>query len=330
MGQEKVFPRPGTSLTASISVMRRIIMSELLTLQSQDGTLNVTVNPQEGGRLDLVRFLVAGEMVDIFLPGKSCKPMFPWVGRLPAKEVRMLSGYRTIRHIDERFIHGIVQYRPWEVLEADDRHVALSQHFNGDEDGFTYPSAFTSKATYEVISSPCTALRCTLEAENTGRVTMIAGGGIHMFGKKRPFRSGETPRLTIPARRMFEFDPQLKIPAAGICSIPPKYRFQSTPITAEMQIDHCYYGWHRDAIAEWPDAGFRFRVVDVDKSLEYAHLWLTDPDIFAIEPQNMVANAFSRKMSRNRAGGGGYLRPGGKFRLSIEFVFESLKPSMPV
>ena len=195
-------------------------------------------------------------------------------------------------------IHGVGWQRPWQLLEDGETFALMSFEHRPDP---SWPFAFDCSQAFRLGPD---ALELTLSGTNQSDQPAPFGLGWHPYFVKRPhghlrFRAGG--RWEMGADNL----PTHHTPGTGL----------DAP-TASLAIDHCYDGWHGEALLR--DARMSVRITS---SLDHLVVYTNSArDFVAIEPVSHVNNAVNMAQGdpeRQRRFGVCILQPGESLSASM-------------
>lgn len=284
---------------------KRIIMSSTVPLAC--GALRCDISPQRGASIaglwmddvPVLRSTPGAALTDVRLSG--CYPLVPFSNRIGHATLQWNgTSHPLVRNFapEPHAIHGVGWQRPWQLLEAGETFALMSFEHRPDP---SWPFAFDCSQAFRLAPD---ALELTLSGTNQSDQPAPFGLGWHPYFVKRPhghlrFRAGG--RWEMGADNL----PTHHTPGTGL----------DAP-TASLAIDHCYDGWHGEALLR--DARMSVRITS---SLDHLVVYTNSArDFVAIEPVSHVNNAVNMAQGdpeRQRRFGVCILQPGESLSASM-------------
>ena len=216
---------------------------------------------------------------------------------------------------DKHAIHGDVRDRALGVLEHTEDRVVME--FNSAEvSDLNFPFPFSTRVTYILEGF---GLSSRIELTNTGSEAMSAGGGFHpYFNRRLPGSTGEV-ELQLRVGGIYPGDTPL--PTGPAVPIAHQQAF-STQRPLDVVLDHCFAGWDRQAVIEWPGSRVK-ALLQADLGTEHVIVYSPEGEnFFAVEPVTNANDGFNLLVQGNKNCGVVVLQPGEVlktgFRISIE------------
>ena len=290
-------------------------------MELNNGNLRLRLDPEIGG--SIVDF--SAKLEDRWIPimRRSEEPLskssnassfvlIPYSNRL--RDGRFSFGGKTyqLRNAEKHAIHGDVRDRPLRVLEGSEDRVVLE--FRSDEvSDLNFPFPFSAKMIYSLEGFE---LSCRIELVNVGTESMPAGCGFHPYFNRR--LPGSTGEVELQIKVSGVYPGETPLPEGPAIPIAPQQDF-STQRPLDVVLDHCFVGWDRQAVIEWPGSGVKARI-QAEQGME--HVILFSPEgqkFFALEPVTNANNGFNLLAQGDRNCGVVVLKPG-----------EALKPGLTI
>lgn len=264
-------------------------------MELNNGKVRVRLVPEVGGSIVECSVSQAGEWISIMRQTQepltrssdaSSFVLLPYSNRLRDGKFAFNGMDYQLRYPDKHAIHGDVRDRPLQVLESTGEKIVLEFQSKNFKD-INFPFPFTVNMTYaldEFRFSSRTELR------NTGSQTMPAGCGYHpYFNRCLPGSSGEV-ELQLRVAGVYPGDTPL--PTGPAVPIQSEQDF-SVQRPLEVELDHCFSGWDRQAVIHWPGSGIQ---ANIQAASAMEHVILYSPkgeDFFALEPVTNANDGFN-------------------------------------
>jgi aldose 1-epimerase len=157
------------------------------------------------------------------------------------------------------------------------------------------------------------SLTLRLGLTNLSDSPMPAGLGLHPY-----FPRNEGVTLTTGVTHLWESTNQ-QIPIRLI-ELPHELDFARSLRIDDIDLDHCFAGWSRDAVIDWPGRRYRLRMLG-DENLPFLVVYTpAKKDFFCVEGVQNMNNAFNW-MARGAETGVRVLAPGESY--SVVTVFRA-------
>lgn len=286
--------------------------------------LRVRVVPEIGGSIIECSFRHSGDWIPILRPGEdplsrssnaSSFVVIPYSNRLRDGQFTFAGKQYQLRHADKHAIHGDVRDRPLTVVES--RKDLIVMDFNADTvSDVNFPFAFSTRITYGLEGS---GLVSRIELMNTGKEAMPAGCGFHPYFNR--WLPGSTRDVELQFTVSGVYPGETPLPTGPPISISRDQDFH-TRRPLDVILDHCFSGWDRHAVIDWPGSDVRAEI-DADPSMEHVILYAPiGQDFFALEPVTNANDGFNLLAQGNQDCGVVILQPGevlnAGFRIKIE------------
>jgi len=248
--------------------------------------------------------------------GASSFVLIPYSNRLRDGRFTFEGMEYQLRGPEVHAIHGDVRNRPLRVLQYTPARIVM-EFVSHDFDDVNFPFPFASKITY-ALDGP--RLSSHIEVTNTGHKNMPAGCGFHpYFNRWLPGSTGEVEiQLTVDGI----YPGETPLPTGPAVPLQPAQDFRiQRPLP--VGLDHCFAGWNREAMIDWPGSGIRARL-NAREGMEHVILYSPrDRRYFALEPVTNANDGFNLFAQGYRNCGVVVLRPGevlaSGFEITIEF-----------
>jgi aldose 1-epimerase len=229
------------------------------------GGAEAAVDPEAGGRL--ASLVLAGEE-RLVTEGEGptqwgCFPMAPWAGRVRNGRFRWAGvEHQLPLRKPPHAIHGTVLDRPWDVVRADGRSVALEIDLGPD---WPWPG----RAVHEVSVAPN---RLDLRLE------------VHAEGEPFPASCGWHPWFRRPVALDLDATSLWRRDASGL---PTGELVPAPPSTAGL--DDCLTGLRRPPHLAWPDGV----ALDIESNCEQVVVFTQPEHAVCVEPQTGPPDALN-------------------------------------
>ena len=289
-------------------------------MELTNGKIRVLFVPDIGGSITECSIKRGGEWIPIMR--SSEKPLtrssnasnfvlIPYSNRL--RDGRFVFESRTyqLRNPEKHAIHGDVRDRALTVLKHTSEEIVLS-FSSKDFNDVNFPFPFSAQMTYTVKDySFCSHITVT----NIGTTIMPAGSGFHPYFNRRLPSSTAEVELQFAAGGVYPGETPL--PTGPAVPIQPDLDF-SVQRPLDVELDHCFAGWNREAIIDWPGSGIQAKI-RAEPSMK--HIILYSPkgkSFFALEPVTNANDGFNLFAQGDRDCGVVVLQP----RETLESGFE--------
>lgn len=295
-----------------------------MTIELNNQILRLQVVPEIGG--SIVDFSVhhANQWIPIMRRGEnplskssnaSSFLLIPYSNRLRDGQFSFQGKEYQLRDPEKHAIHGDVRDRSLTVTEQTDHRIRMT--FNStDVPDMNFPFPFSATLTYSLEES---TLWSEIELTNIGQEAMPAGCGYHPYFNRRIHGSTGEVELQVKVRGVYPGETPL--PTGPAIPISSEQDF-STQRPLDVVLDHCFAGWDREAVIEWPGSGIKSRF-QADSGLE--HIIVYSPageDFFAVEPVTNANDGFNLFAKGDKNCGVVVLEPGetlkARFSINIE------------
>jgi aldose 1-epimerase len=299
-------------------------MSEAI-INLQAGELTLQLSPDCGGAITALRLAEPLGTVDLLRPASpqaiaarnaldtACYPLVPFSNRVKAgcytfggREFHMQPNLPGHPHP----LHGHGWRAAWQVTEQDGHSAVLIFRYAGPD----FPSAYTARQQFELSTH---ALRVTLALENTGPDPMPCGVGLHPF-----FPKPEGTRLQARLRTVWLATDDV-IPVARV-DTPERWDFSRIRALGDVVLDHCFGGWDKSAVIEWPALGLSLRIT-AEGPMQHVVIYVpSGQSFFCFEPVTNANDAFNLASRGVQDIGLQVLQPGQVLSAGVTFALQRL------
>jgi len=216
-----------------------------------------------------------------------------------------------LQGVENHAIHGDVRDRPLQVLEHTNERIVLG--FQSHEfEGINFPFPFSAKMIYSLEGLTFSS---RIELSNTGSKAMPAGCGFHpYFNRRVPGSTGEVElQLTVGG----VYPGGTPLPTGPAIPIQPDQNFKvQRPL--DVELDHCFSGWNRQAVIDWPGSGIRANI-QAEPGMEHVILYSPNGEkFFALEPVTNANDGFNLFAQGDTSCGVVVLQPGETLKTGFE------------
>ncbi len=293
-------------------------------MELNNGKLRVRLVPQIGGSIIEYSVNRAGQWIPVMRDGEdpltkssnaSSFVLVPYSNRLRDGRFVFEGTTYQLRGAEKHAIHGDVRDRALRVLDHASERIVLE--FRADEcKDINFPFPFSARVVYALDGFD---LSSRIELTNTGSRAMPAGCGFHPYFQRRlPGSIGEV-ELQFAVRGVYPGDTPLPIGPA--IPIPAELDFRvQRPL--DITLDHCFAGWNRQAVIDWPGSGIKARI-QADAGMEHVVLYSPKGEsFFAFEPVTNANDGFNLFAQGDRHCGVVALHPGESLRVGFHLYME--------
>ena len=266
-----------------------------MTIELNNGKLRLQVVPDIGG--SIIDFSVhhTNQWIPIMRKGESPLTkssnassfvLIPYSNRIRDSRFSFQGKEYQLREADKHAIHGNVRDRALKVEAHSDNMIVMSFHSTEIPD-INFPFPFSTSLKYSLEDS---TLWSQIDITNTGQTSMPAGCGFHPYFNRRI--SGSTSEVELQVTVSGVYPGETPLPTGPAVPISSEQNFH-TQRTLNVALDHCFAGWNREAILEWPGSGIRAHF-HADPGLE--HIIVYSPagkEFFAVEPVTNANDGFN-------------------------------------
>jgi len=287
--------------------------------------LRVTLVPEIGGSITECSINRGGQWIPIMRSGEepltrssnaSSFVLIPYSNRLRDGRFSFEGTEYQLRDAEKHAIHGDVRDRAWKVLEHTNEKIVLAFH-SKDFNDVNFPFPFSAQMTYALEGLNFSS---HIKVTNIGTQSMPIGCGFHpYFNRRLPGSNGEV-ELQLTVSGVYPGDTPL--PTGPAIPIQPDQDFH-VQRALDVELDHCFSGWNRKAVIDWPGSGIKARI-QADPGME--HVILYSPkgkNFFALEPASNANDGFNLFDRGDRNCGVVVLQPGESvetgFVIALEF-----------
>ena len=293
-------------------------------IELNNGNLRLRLDPEIGGSIVDFSAKPGDRWIPIMRRGEkpltkssnaSSFVLIPYSNRL--RDGRFSFGGKSyqLRHAEKHAIHGDVRDRPLKVLESSEDRVALE--FKSDEvSDLNFPFRFSARMIYALEGFE---LSCRIELVNVGTESMPAGCGFHPYFNRR--LPGSTGEVELQIKVSGVYPGETPLPTGPAIPIAPRQDF-STQRPLDVVLDHCFAGWDRQALIEWPGSGVKARI-QAEQGMEHVILFSPEgQEVFALEPVTNANDGFNLLAQGDKNCGVVVLKPGEALKTGFTILIE--------
>jgi aldose 1-epimerase len=293
-------------------------------IELNNGNLRLRLDPEIGGSIVEFSAMLGDRWIPILRRGKepltkssnaSSFVLIPYSNRLRDGQFSFGGKNYQLRNAEKHAIHGDVRDRPLRVLESSENRVVLE--FRSDEfSDLNFPFPFSARMIYVLEGFE---LSCRIELVNVGTESMPAGCGFHPYFNRR--LPGSTGEVELQLKVSGVYPGETPLPAGPAIPIAPQQDF-STQRPLDVVLDHCFAGWDRQAVIEWPGSGIKARI-QAEQGMEHVILFSPEgQEVFALEPVTNANNGFNLLAQGDRNCGVVVLKPGEALKTGFTILIE--------
>ncbi len=293
-------------------------------IERNNGNIRLRLDPEIGGSIVDFSAKLGDRWIPIMRRGKepltkssnaSSFVLIPYSNRL--RDGRFSFGGKSyqLRHAEKHAIHGDVRDRPLRVLEGSEDRVVLE--FRSDEvSDLNFPFRFSARMIYALEGFE---LSCRIELVNVGTESMPAGCGFHPYFNRR--LPGSTGEVELQIKVSGVYPGETPLPTGPAIPISPQQDF-STQRPLDVVLDHCFAGWDRQALIEWPGSGVKARI-QAEQGMEHVILFSPEgQEVFALEPVTNANDGFNLLVQGDKNCGVVVLKPGDALKTGFTILIE--------
>jgi aldose 1-epimerase len=295
-------------------------VSDLVRIES--GSTWVEVTPPGGGcvaayateaggsRLNWLRRAPPAAVAARDPLGMGCFPLVPFSNRI--RDGRFRAGRHAVslsRNApgQPHAIHGHGWQRPWQVAERDTASLRLAYRHAPDDWPFAYEA-------WQRFSLDGPRLAIEVGLRNTGEEPMPAGIGLHPY-----FERTDGLRLTAPVTGVWHADAEV-LPTEHAAPPPRHMDLCKGPRVDDLVLDHCFTGWSRRAVLDWPERGAQL-AIEAEAPLDFVIVYAPrDRSCLCVEPVSHMIDAFNFADKGVPATGARTLAPGESLSATVTFT----------
>lgn len=296
-------------------------------ITAQSDAIKISVNPEVGGQLEEIAFVVDGRWIRL-TPGSSpAFLMVPYCNRIKDGKFTFEGRSYQLSRAETHTLHGDGRDVPWRVIEQSATRIAVEfvsePRFNEKGQFFeNFPFPYRAVATYEVQGN---AVLHSVDIHNIGTGNLPTGCGIHPY-YLRGLVEGETVELQFNVKGEYPWSPPVPLPEGPLEVSPPHSNFLNLkPIVRGL--DHCYGGWDGEAVLYWPVSKIVGRVKGTPNQkhiVVYTPAEDTDEELFfCFEAVTNMNDAFNFMDKREYDTGAVVLKPGESLKTTYTIAFEA-------
>jgi aldose 1-epimerase len=293
-------------------------------IELNNGNLRLRLDPEIGGSIVDFSAKLGDRWIPIMRRGEepltkssnaSSFVLIPYSNRL--RDGRFSFGGKSyqLRHAEKHAIHGDVRDRPLRVLEGSEDRVVLE--FKSDEvSDLNFPFRFSARMIYALEGFE---LSCRIELVNVGTESMPAGCGFHPYFNRR--LPGSTGEVELQIKVSGVYPGETPLPTGPAIPIAPQQDF-STQRPLDVVLDHCFAGWDRQALIEWPGSSVKARI-QAEQGMEHVILFSPEgQEVFALEPVTNANDGFNLLVQGDKNCGVVVLKPGDALKTGFTILIE--------
>lgn len=241
--------------------------------------------------------------------------LIPYSNRLRDGRFSFSGRSYQLRDAEKHAIHGDVRDRSLRILEqAEDR---LVLELNPDEvSDLNFPFPFLARMVYALEGFEVTS---RIELTNSGSESMPAGCGFHPYFNRR--LPGSTGEVELQIKVSGVYPGETPLPTGPAIRIATKQDF-SAQRPLDVVLDHCFAGWDRQALIEWPGSGLKARI-QAEPGMEHVILFSPEgQEFFALEPVTNANDGFNLLAQGHKNCGVVVLKPGESLKTGFRIAME--------
>ena len=293
-------------------------------MELNNGIIRLQVVPEIGGAIVDFSVKKAEQWIPIMRPGEmplskssnaSCFVLIPYSNRLRDGRFSFQGKDYQLRDAEKHAIHGDVRDRSLQVVEHTENRIVMA--FNSTEvPDINFPFPFSTTLTYSLEGS---TLWSEIKLTNLGQEVMPGGCGFHPYFNRRV--SGSTGEVELQINVKGVYPGETPLPTGPAVPISAAQDFH-TQRPLDVVLDHCFAGWDRQAIIEWPGSGIKARF-QADPGLEHIIVYSPEGEsFFAVEPVTNANDGFNLLARGDKNCGVVILKPGeslkARFAITID------------
>ncbi len=265
-------------------------MAETPTIKLQQGESVVTVCPDLGAAIarftwrgiDILRRAPDSAINERLIRQMGSYPLVPYSNRIGQAQLIVGEQKYALR---QNFppglhaIHGFGWQRAWQVATQTLDSVSLRLQHTPDAD---WPFACEAR---QVVRLTANALQLELSVKNNDHRVMPAGLGFHPFFPLNP----ET-HLQSDWKGMWKMSADSLPTELG--PVPPEADFRQLRPAGGWQVDHCFTGWSRRAVLDYPTHRMQIDASDLCRQI-VVFAPNDGRNFIALEPVSNINNAFA-------------------------------------
>jgi aldose 1-epimerase len=293
-------------------------------IELNNGNLRLRLDPEIGRSIVDFSAKLGDRWIPIMRRGKepltkssnaSGFVLIPYSNRLRDGRFSFDGKSYQLRNAEKHAIHGDVRDRPLRVLEGSEDRVVLE--FRSDEvSDLNFPFPFSAKMIYALEGFE---LSCRIELVNVGTESMPAGCGFHPYFNRR--LPGSTGEVELQIKVSGVYPGETPLPEGPAITIAPQQDF-STQRPLDVVLDHCFAGWDRQAVIEWPGSGLKAHI-QAEQGMEHVILFSPEgQEVFALEPVTNANDGFNLLAQGDKNCGVVVLKPGEALKTGLTILIE--------
>lgn len=293
-------------------------------MKLNNGKIRVVLVPEIGGSITECSVNRDGQWIPIMRSAveplsrssdASSFVLIPYSNRLCDGRFHFEGNDYQLRDAEKHAIHGDVRDRPWSVLNQTNEKTVLGFH-SEDFNDINFPFLFSAELTYALEDFTFSS---HITVTNSGNTSMPAGCGFHpYFNRTLPGSHGEVElQLTVNG----VYPGETPLPTGPAVSIHPDQDF-SAQRPLDVVLDHCFAGWNRSALIDWPGSGIKARI-QADPGMEHVILYSpTGESFFALEPVTNANDGFNLFAQGHQDCGVVVLEPGQTLEVGFKMTLD--------
>jgi aldose 1-epimerase len=288
------------------------------------GQLSLELLPALGGAIGAFQLRRAGQTFDLMrrtqpalvsevgVLATASFPLVPFSNRIEngvfhfrGQEIRMVPNMPPHPHP----LHGHGWRASWDVSRRTPDSAELVYRHNGGD----WPWAYRAVQRFRLAGS---ALEVSMSLTNESSDAMPAGMGLHPYFDRTPHASMVTaaPRVWLSENAI----------PRSLVEVPSHWDFSRDLRISELDLDHCFSGWSRQADIVWPERRLRLRI-DADPVLSHLVVYVPPgQDYFCVEPVSNANDAFNLADRGTEDTGMVVLAPQSTLSATARFAVETL------
>lgn len=295
----------------------------MTTITLRSGSTGLTLAPATGGSIARFWTDAKSRTIEWMRPASAATlhhrvplemasfPLVPYSGRIgdgrftfQEREIVLPLNFLPERHS----IHGHGWLLPWKVTRSEDSRATLDYHHTADDWPWSY------RATQDFILEP-KQLTLEMSLTNFGPGPMPAGLGPHPYFVRTP-----TASVTAGIAKMWVDDGQT-IPTKP-ADPPATHDLRKGVRVDGVAMDHCFGGWDRKAVIEWPEWQARLTMT-ADAPLDFLVVYTpAKQNFFCVEPVSHAPDAVNNVNAGRTDTGFQILEQGKTLQVTIRFAIE--------
>jgi aldose 1-epimerase len=288
-----------------------------MIVQLQNGDSQVMLCPQIGAAIarftwkghDILRRAPDAAISERLVRQMGVYPLVPYSNRIG--QAKLIVGEQTFAlrpnfMQEPHAIHGFGWQRVWQVMKRTADSAELHLKHSPDSD---WP--FACEAT-QVVRLTANALQLSLSVKNNDTRSMPAGLGFHPY-----FPLGPETHLQSDWKGMWKMGAD-SLPTE-LAPVPPEADFSQLRPAAGWKIDHCFTGWGRRAVLDYPTHRMQLEASEACRQI-VVFAPNDGRGFIALEPVSNINNAFALAAKGVADTGVRMLATGESFEISMSIT----------